>query len=238
MRLGRPDDRIRLALAPVSGFAPVISTAWRFIFLHVPKTGGNSMQLLLLPHSDDRLVGNDVSDGVTRFGVRGPKTPEKHATLQDYADRMGSLDGWRVALTVRDPLSRAVSYYFSPHRWNKREGSGRAAPVWDRKTFRVLIEQMTTLTEFVTVDGKVRRPDHLIRQERLAEDFAAFAGAVGLPLDASSLPNVNGSAATPALYQQALEDPVAQKTARSRFAADYDLLEAWGYSQRLVPEPA
>ena len=212
----------------------MISTAWRFIFLHVPKTGGNSMQLLLSPHSDDELVGKRARDGTTRFGVRGPKTPEKHATLQDYADRMGGVEEWRVALTARDPLSRAVSYYFSPHRWNKPGSARRGAPVWDRKTFRVLIAQMTTLSEFVTVDGQVRRPDHLIRQERLAEDFAAFAGAVGLPLDASSLPKVNGSAATPDLHQEALQDPVAQEMVRSRFAADYDLLEAWTPGPRPV----
>lgn len=233
--MGKPDDRTRRVSAPALGFTQVISTAGRFIFLHVPKTGGNSMTLMLLPHSDDRMVAGSGPGATDRFGVQGPQTPDKHAMLQDYADRLeGGLQGWRVALTARDPMARAVSYYFSPHRWNKGDEAGRTAPVWDRKTFRVVIRQMATLAEFMTVYGKVRRPDHLIRQERLAEDFAAFVRAVGLPLDAGGLPKVNASAATSALHQEALEDPVAREAVRLRFAADYQLLEAWASEQRLV----
>jgi hypothetical protein len=205
----------------------MLSTRWRFIFLHAPKTGGNAMQLLLQPHSDDRLTGLDRGPG--RFGVQGPHTRDKHATLQDYSDSLGGdLSGWRVALTARDPFERAVSTYFSPHRWARADADGGpGTPVWSRKAFLKLLGQMPSLADFMTVDGEVRRPDHLIRQEHLAEDFAAFVQAAGIPLDISALQTVNRSSAEPEQRLQALADPAAQNAARLRFAADYELLKQW-----------
>ncbi|HEY5410983.1 MAG TPA: hypothetical protein VIJ94_09695 [Caulobacteraceae bacterium] len=212
----------------------MISTARRFIFLHAPKTGGNSMQLMLQAHSDDELVTQTKRESAHRFGVRGPVTPHKHATLKAYAKALdGDLDGWRIVLAARDRMARAVSYYFSPHRWGEPDGAGGTwtnPPVWDREAFLAMLPEMTTLAEFVTVDGRVRDPDHLIRQEHLAEDFAAFVHATGLPLDASALPKLNCSAAGPALRARALADPVACDAVRLRFAGDYELLRDW--SQR------
>lgn len=208
----------------------MISTAWRFILLHAPKTGGNALQLLLQPISDDRLLVFGGRDGVHRFGVRGPVTPHKHATLQDYATALdGRLDGWRIVLTARDPLARAVSYYFSPHRWTERDGDGggrRRPPAWDRAAFLKMLDEVAPLVDFVTVDGVLRRPDHLIRQEQLAEDFAAFVGAAGLPVDPSALRRVNQSAGDSGQRQAALCDPLVQEAVRARFAADYELLGA------------
>ncbi len=210
----------------------MISTAWRFIFLHAPKTGGNSMQLLLQPHSDDRLVSKGWRDGTHRFGVRGPVTPGKHATLQHYADGLnGDLDAWRVALTARDPIERAVSHYFSPHRWTEPDGAGGwrlKTPTWDLQAFLSTLGELTPLTRFVTVDGVVRRPHHLIRQERLADDFAAFVRAVGVPVDPSALPWVNRSAAKPGVREAAMADPEVRTAVISNFAADYEMLEAFG----------
>ena len=213
----------------------MISTAWRFIFLHVPKTGGNSMQLVLQPYSDDELFAGGQGDGTQRFGVRGRVTPNKHATLQAYSDALGGdLSEWRIAVTARDPLRRAVSHYFSPNRWAKTAGAAR----WNRKAFLAMLPGMLTLTDFVTVDGVVREPDRLIRQEHLEGDFAAFVRAVGLPLDASILPRVNQSAAASVLHDEAMADPGVREAVRSRFAADYELLDAWSRQSAGAPAQA
>ena len=95
----------------------MLSTRHHFVFLHVPKTAGNAVQTYLLPHSDDQKVTHRHQDGVERFDVRGSVTPTKHATLQAYFDRLGTeLDRFEIILPVRDPVDRALSLYFSPHR--------------------------------------------------------------------------------------------------------------------------
>jgi hypothetical protein len=220
----------------------MILSTWRFIFLHAPKTGGNAMQLLLQPYSDDRLVVGAERDGRDRFGVRGPITPHKHATLQEYADAMGGdLEGWRIVLTARDPLARAVSHYFSPHRWVKHGGADGPqvkTPVWDRRAFLDMLADMRSLVDFVTVDGLVRRPDHLIRQERLVEDFTAFVRAAGVPADAAALHRVNASVGEASLREEAMADPVVRKAVAGRFAADYELLAAFPSEAGLGPQEA
>lgn len=221
----------------------MILIAWRLIFLHAPKTGGNAMQRLLQPCSDDRLVIGGKQDGTDRFGVRGPITPHKHATLQEYADAMkGGLEGWRIALTVRDPLARAVSHYFSPHRWARPDGAGGwrlKTPVWDRDAFLDMLPEMKSLVDFVTLDGGVRRPDHLIRQERLAQDFSDFVRTARIPIDASALEIVNASAGNASLREQVMADPAVRKAVTQRFAADYELLTAFSAtSDEMVTLPA
>lgn len=212
----------------------MILSAFGFIFLHAPKTGGNSMQLLLQPFSDDRIVPIAGADPSQRFAVKGPITRDKHARLQAYADVLGpDLGGCKVALTARDPFARAVSHYFSPHRWSKRRADGEPVaiePVWEIGRFRKMLEEMDRLVDLVTVDGALRRPDMLIRQERLASDFEAFVQAAGLPIRASDLPRANASAGPEPLYRAALEDARAQDAVRARFAADYELLAAFEHA--------
>jgi len=105
----------------------------RLIYLHPPKTGGNSIQSVLLPFSDDRKVLVGHQDGRDRFEVRGPATASKHATLADYASSL-DIAAYRVAISVRHPFDRAVSFFFSPHRWMRQteDGWSLATPVWDR----------------------------------------------------------------------------------------------------------
>ena len=81
----------------------MISSAYGFIFLHAPKTAGNSMQLVLQPFSDDRISRIHGRDPTQQFGLKGPVSTKKYAKLQDYARRLGSdLAGRRVG-TPRKP---------------------------------------------------------------------------------------------------------------------------------------
>ena len=86
------------------------------IFVHIPKTAGNFLTRDYLSRfSRDTLIVAGHQDGVDRFEVQGEVTTHKHMTLADYS-RSIELRNTFVITTVRDPVERLISAYFSPHR--------------------------------------------------------------------------------------------------------------------------
>ena len=115
----------------------MISHKYKFIFIHIPKTGGNSIQTNLEPYSDDKKTANQHQDGIERFGIKGRLTHKKHAPLWHYANLV-KLEKFKVVACKRHPVDRLVSYYFSPNHWyqQKRDGSWEMQePFWDRQRF-------------------------------------------------------------------------------------------------------
>lgn len=109
----------------------MISLQKRFLFVHIPKTAGNSIQSILRDYSEDQIVTlRSHQDGIERFELRNPNyAVKKHSTLADYRralgeERFGSLYKFTC---VRNPWDRMVSYYF-------RASRGRVQ--WNRKAFK------------------------------------------------------------------------------------------------------
>ena len=110
----------------------MISTERKFIYIHVPKTGGNSIQTALQPFSDDKKVASGHQDGIDRFDIAGPATPSKHASLASYRDLLGDISQYFVFHSARHPFDRAISGYFSSSNWVRRSAAGIwkiAAPI-------------------------------------------------------------------------------------------------------------
>jgi hypothetical protein len=213
------------ARRPASASRHVISSRHRFIFVHVPKTGGNSLQTLLEPHSDDRRRTVAHQDGVDRFDVTGPVTRRKHMTLAEYADVLGDdLGGMRVAVVCRHPLDRALSHYFSPHRWFVESAGAwdRRAPVWDFDRFAQVVDETHSAIEFLKVGGRIRRPDFLIRFECLQDDFDRFVTTADIPLTDTRLPRRNAADAPAALQQAARKDARVMEIVARAFRDDFD----------------
>src|SRR5690349_9407834 len=125
----------------------MISLKKRFLFVHIPKTAGNSIQSALRGYSEDQLVAlRKEQDGVERFGLRNPKYKiKKHSTLHEYRDALGDKQfGSLYKFTcVRNPWDRMVSYYFTPT---------QSPESFDRKKFRRIISEAVSIADYLRLD--------------------------------------------------------------------------------------
>ena len=199
----------------------MISSRYNFIFVHVPKTGGNAIQTVLLPVSDDRKIRILNVDDTHTFEVRGERTIHKHASLSDYTAKLGeAIGGYRTIIGVRDPLERALSHYYSPSRLLRRGETGETFVMND---FIDLTKEMKTLKSFLMVDGKFVAPDFVIRFSHLSSDFVRVFGHLGVPV--SPLERINESGDVNGLRAGLRNDPEIAAIVRERFAEDYDCVD-------------
>jgi Sulfotransferase family len=158
----------------------MISFQKRFLFVHIPKTAGNSIQTILRPYSEDEIVAlRPEQDGIERFGLRNPDYKiKKHSTLAEYRTALGEArfrDLYKFTC-VRNPWDRMVSYYF---------GTTSLAGGWDRKEFKRLILKAVSVTDYLRLDKSDADPfgnvDYIIRFENLADDFRAVCARLDVP---------------------------------------------------------
>jgi hypothetical protein len=200
----------------------MLISAHQLLFLHAAKTGGNSVQSLLVNLSDDRLTANPNQDGVDRFGVIGAITPSKHATLAEYHVRMGDkIWDFAIAIGIRDPLDRAISYYFSPHHQR------RPPAPFDFDHFTASLSGLPPVASILTVDGAVREPAFWLRYGHLSDDWMALCEALDLKL--GPLPRRNAGPSDPMKAEIAADRRVRSLIA-SQYSQDYSLLESTGGS--------
>jgi len=200
----------------------MISFQKRFLFVHIPKTAGNSIQSTLRDYSEDQLVAlRKEQDGIERFGLRNPNYKiKKHSTLCEYRDALGS-EQFRSLYKftcVRNPWDRMVSYYFTPT---------QSPETWDRKKFREIISKAVSVADYLRLDPGEEDPfanvDYILRFENLADDFRTDCGTLGI--SPSTLPRYNRS--TREHYSKYYDDDELRELVRMRFAAE---IERFGYT--------
>jgi hypothetical protein len=199
----------------------MISLQKRFLFVHIPKTAGNSIQTALRDYSEDQLIAlRKEQDGIERFGLRNPNYKiKKHSTLAEYRDALGTeqLRNLYKFTCVRNPWDRMVSYYFTPT---------QNSEAWDRKKFRAMISKAVSVADYLRLDKREEDPfsnvDYIIRFENLANDFRNVCGKLGI--SPTALPRYNRSTREhySKYYDEELRDLV-----RTRFAAE---IERFGYT--------
>ena len=199
----------------------MISIQKRFLFVHIPKTAGNSIQSVLRDYSEDELVAlRKEQDGIERFGLRNPQYRiKKHSTLSEYYDALGDEQFRRLYkfTCVRNPWDRMVSYYFTPT---------QKPETWNRKKFRETISKAVSVSDYLRLDNGEGDPfanvDCIMRFENLANDFRTLCNAIGISPPA--LPQYNRS--NREHYSKYYDDQLCELV-RARFAAE---IERFNYS--------
>jgi len=184
----------------------IISRARRYIFVHVPKTGGTAMALALERHAlpDDILIGDTplarARRGALRGALRGLRPAGrlwKHSTLADIdgiltADQIARLV---VFTLVRNPWDRMVSYY---HWLRVQSFDHPAVSLAKISDFSAFLNDPATgaalranpVARYLTDARGVEHPALCLRLEHLDQDIAPLAAHLGfLPV----LPRANAS---------------------------------------------
>ncbi len=197
----------------------MISFQKRFLFVHIPKTAGNSIQSVLREYSEDELVAlRSEQDGVERFGLRNPNYKiKKHSMLAEYREALGN-EQFRSLYKftcVRNPWDRMVSYYFTPT---------QSPETWNRKKFRKIISEALSVADYLRL-GKGKDPfgnvNYIMRFETLADDFRTVCAA--LDISPAALPRYNRS--NREHYSKYYDDEL-RELVRARFSAE---IERFGY---------
>jgi hypothetical protein len=193
----------------------MISFQKRFLFVHIPKTAGNSIQSILRDYSEDEIVAlRAEQDGIERFGLRNPTYKiKKHSTLAEYRAALGEArfrDLYKFTC-VRNPWDRMVSYYFGT----------TLVQAWDRKEFKQLILKAVSVTDYLRLDKGESDPfgnvDYVMRFENLADGFRTVSMKLGIP-DAP-LPRYNRSNRE---HYSKYYDTDLRELIRKRFAPEID----------------
>lgn len=194
----------------------MISLQKRFLFVHIPKTAGNSIQSVLRDYSEDQLVAlRKEQDGVERFGLRNPKyNIKKHSTLNEYHDALGDEQFRNLYrfTCVRNPWDRMVSYYFTPT---------QNPETWNPKKFREVISKAVSVSAYLRLRDAEGDPfgnvDYIMRFESLADDFRVVCKAIGI--SPPTLPQYNRSRRDH--YSNYYDDEL-RELVRARFAAEIE----------------
>ena len=164
----------------------MISIKHRFLFVHIPNTGGNNIQKALSLFSKDKLEKNqEFHDGKERFGLENAGLKyHKHSILNEYKRVLPEIiyNSLTKFTVVRNPWDRMISRYFSPHK-------GRME--FDKEVFKRIIYQSHPIEFYVNSNPKWLRffpnnplkrsdIDCFLKFEDLEEEFLRICSVLGL----------------------------------------------------------
>ena len=181
----------------------ILSRGRRFIFVHIPKTGGTALTLALEARAmkDDILIGDTPKARARKGRLQGVKSHGrlwKHSTLSDIAGLASDdeiADFFTLTL-VRNPWDRVVSYYHWLRDQTFAHPAVGLARSHDFSGFLNHAQTRTSLTlwpysAYMRTRLGVERASLYARLEHLVTDLAPFEAHLGFRL--TPLASVNAS---------------------------------------------
>ncbi|WP_212525443.1 sulfotransferase family 2 domain-containing protein [Actibacterium sp. MT2.3-13A] len=169
----------------------IISHGRRYIFVHIPKTGGTALSLALEARAmkDDILIGDTPKARRRRRRLDGVRTSGrlwKHARLSDIYGLVTQreIEEFFTFTLVRNPWDRVVSYY---HWLRAQRFDHPAVGLAQRHGFSAFLNHPQTRGSLAAApyghymqdrDG-AERCDAFIRLEQLEADLAPLAAHLG-----------------------------------------------------------
>lgn len=180
----------------------ILSRGRRYLFIHIPKTGGTAMALALEARAmkDDIMLGDTPKARRRRHRLKGVQTAGrlwKHASLRDLNGLVdpAELPDLFIFTLVRNPWDRVVSYYH----WLRGQSFDHPAVAAARAmAFRDFARDpeicaslaATPARSYLSDAAGVDRSNLYIRLERFDADAAPLWDHLGFTLD---LPQANVS---------------------------------------------
>ena len=201
----------------------IVNNKHKFIFVHIPKTGGTSVAKYLTSHEEtcSRLLGYDVVN----------KLHKQHSTLEQLKNIYNiTIDDYFKFTICRNPYERAVSGYF----WFLEAGLIEASTTFkDYLLIRNGCEKLNHLNslrgrgdhfytqlKYIEIEGK-NKIDFVIRFENLQKEFDIVCKKIGIPH--KQLPHIRKGS-----YNHYTEyyDEETKKIVAEKYAKD---IEYFGY---------
>lgn len=201
----------------------IISHRHRYVFVHIPKTGGTSLTLALENRVGAKdIILSDTPKGIKRRARVKDATSRgrlwKHSTLADIEGLVDPaiFDDYLLFTLVRNPWDRTLSYYSWLRHQRFDHPSVRLAREHD---FAGFLRQPITRAQLgvsagnYMTDSRGRERDALyLRLEHLEQDLALLQSRLGLRLP--ELPHENRSERR-ADYRAAYDDETRRIVALS-----------------------
>lgn len=172
----------------------IISHGRRYIFVHIPKTGGTSLALALEARAmkDDLMLGDTPKARRRRRRLKGVETAGrlwKHSRIReiDGLVTQAEVEDYFTFTLVRNPWNRMVSYY---HWLREQRFDHPAVRLAQRLEFAEFLAHPATIsslsaapyTSYMRDAQGAERADLYIRLEHLDEDLVPLETHLGFGL--------------------------------------------------------
>ncbi len=182
----------------------ILSRGRKYIFIHIPKTGGTALTLALEARAmkDDILIGDTPKARARKarlIGVKSAGRLWKHSTLADIAGLATEeeIAGFFTFSLVRNPWDRVVSYYHWLREKNFAHPAVGLAKTHDFSGFLNHPQTLTSLSlwpyaAYLRDTSGIERASLFARLEHLDSDLAPLEAHLGFRL--TPMPRANQSA--------------------------------------------
>lgn len=182
----------------------ILSRGRRYIFIHIPKTGGTALALALEARAmkEDILIGDTPKARARKARIKGVKSAGrlwKHSTLADIAGLAtpDEIAGFFTFTLVRNPWDRVVSYYHWLRGQSFAHPAVGLAKTHDFSGFLTHPQTVTSLglwpySAYMRDAAGHERASLFARLEHLEKDLAPLEAHLGFRI--APLPRANASA--------------------------------------------